>query len=278
MIPAVHAPSRRASLGRKEGWRAHLSPVVDSCLRAAGIGSEPAAPVGRLLAASSQICEAGTGEERHLTGFWFDGPAASEGAAAPPRALAFFQKYPRPLVLSYSSQPLRDAPAELAVIVEAARHLGRGLVVQEGWAGFAAALLPERLRGDDLLFVGSIPHDLLFAGAGAVIHHGGIGTLARAIRCSCPMLVAPHGNDQFYNAQRVVALGVGAAFHPLRTSSAEVARLLAERVLSAATGGRVEALAAVLRAEDGPRAAAELIESWLPRRVVPHKGEVARDG
>src|SRR5206468_2618186 len=56
----------------------------------------------------------------------------------------------------------------------------------------------------------------------ALVHHGGIGTTAEALRAATPQLVAPLAHDQFDNAARVTALGAG---HGLRAAKLDAARL-----------------------------------------------------
>jgi UDP:flavonoid glycosyltransferase YjiC (YdhE family) len=51
------------------------------------------------------------------------------------------------------------------------------------------------------------PHQLLFPRAAAIVHQGGAGTLAQALRAGKPTLVVPHAHDQPDNAARVVRLG-----------------------------------------------------------------------
>jgi UDP:flavonoid glycosyltransferase YjiC (YdhE family) len=118
-----------------------------------------------------------------------------------------------------------------------------------------------------VLFVVALPHSWLFPRAGAVIHHGGIGTTTQAMRSGCPMLVEPYGNDQFFNARRVLALGVGSAMHPHKLNATGPARVLAEKVLTADVQRRGAALAASLRGEDGLKVACELIEDEI--RTLP---------
>lgn len=43
----------------------------------------------------------------------------------------------------------------------------------------------------------------------ALIHHGGVGTCAQALKCGTPQLVLPMAFDQFDNAQRIKELGAG---------------------------------------------------------------------
>ena len=45
--------------------------------------------------------------------------------------------------------------------------------------------------------------------AAAIIHHGGIGTAAQAVRAGIPQFLAPVFFDQFDNAARLETLGVG---------------------------------------------------------------------
>jgi rhamnosyltransferase subunit B len=43
----------------------------------------------------------------------------------------------------------------------------------------------------------------------AVVHHGGIGTVAKALTTGIPQLILPMAFDQFDNAARVRSLGAG---------------------------------------------------------------------
>ncbi|KAI9087241.1 hypothetical protein K1719_030876 [Acacia pycnantha] len=59
-----------------------------------------------------------------------------------------------------------------------------------------------------LCFSGSIPYGWLFPKCAAVIHHGGSGTTAVALRAGTPQVVCPFMLDQFYWAERMYWLGV----------------------------------------------------------------------
>lgn len=54
------------------------------------------------------------------------------------------------------------------------------------------------------------PFGLLLPRAAALVHHGGIGNCAQALRAGIPQLLLPHGFDQFDNAMRLELLGAGA--------------------------------------------------------------------
>ncbi|MCW6009766.1 DUF1205 domain-containing protein [Micromonospora sp. CPCC 205371] len=67
------------------------------------------------------------------------------------------------------------------------------------------------LLGDRLVHVGTIPLNLILAGSSAVAFHGGTGTALTASRLGIPQLVVPQYADQFPYAERVTAVGNGAA-------------------------------------------------------------------
>lgn len=53
------------------------------------------------------------------------------------------------------------------------------------------------------------PFSQLLPRSAAIIHHGGIGTVAQALACGTPQLVLPQAHDQFDNAHLVESLQAG---------------------------------------------------------------------
>jgi UDP:flavonoid glycosyltransferase YjiC (YdhE family) len=123
--------------------------------------------------------------------------------------------------------------------------------------GFAANV-PARVP-DGVLLVDRAPHQLLFPRARAVVHQGGAGTTAQALRAGCPMLVVPHSHDQPDNAFRVSRLGVARTLYPKRYTAPRVASELRPLLEEPRYAERAAATAAVVRQEGGAAAAAELI-------------------
>ena len=156
--------------------------------------------------------------------------------------------------------------------VAAARRLRKPLLVQRGWAGFSAEDLAEDVDAGDLFFIDEAPHDWLFARACCAIQHGGIGSLARALRQGCPVLVEPFGNDQFINAELVKALGFGAALDSPSRSGEDIARVIFDRVLPDGVRQRAAELGQQLRDEDGLQDACCRIDRWLERRQSGRDG------
>lgn len=197
------------------------------------------------------------------TGFWFYDDPAWQGWQPDPALAAFCAR--RPLALAFSSQPVEDPRRILHVHVEAARLLGMPLLVQRGWAGFDESDLPAGTGPEQVFFAGELPHDWLFAQAAAAIQHGGIGSIARALRQGCPLLIEPFGNDQFYNANQVMQLRVGGTAAPFEMTGESLARTLEQNVLTPAARGRARQVGDRMQAEDGLGDACELIERYLSR-------------
>ncbi len=105
-----------------------------------------------------------------------------------------------------------------------------------------------------------IPFGEVFPHCGAIVHPGGIGTIAQAVRARVPQLIVPYSNDQPDNAHRIVRLGLGARVYPERYQARRVARLLRELISSGEVRNRCQQFAAAIDSEFAVRHACELIE------------------
>jgi len=63
--------------------------------------------------------------------------------------------------------------------------------------------------GPGILRLNYAPFDRLFPKCRAIVHHGGIGTMAKGLQAGLPQLIVPRAYDQFDNAARAVRLGFG---------------------------------------------------------------------
>jgi len=217
------------------------------------------------LLGSSQYFSQPTAENAHYqqTGFWFYEEPAWKTWQPDPMLRAFVEQEPKPLFLSFSSIPVTNPRAILEVHVRAAAKLGRRLLVHRGWANFNESLLPDDCDRQAVLFVDFMPQDWILSHAAAFLNHGGVGSIARSIYNDCPMLIEPLGNDQFFNAKRILALQVGAAAHPHKITPDSLAKILENKVLSPSVTQKTQALGAKMRTENGAENACKLLESWL---------------
>lgn len=82
--------------------------------------------------------------------------------------------------------------------------------------------------------VGPTPYSAVFPRASLVIHHGGIGSTAEALRSGRPTLVISFGNDQHDNGWRLEGLGAGLAFSAARASRRRIASAIDRCLASSA--------------------------------------------
>src|SRR6202041_1561799 len=68
--------------------------------------------------------------------------------------------------------------------------------------------LPKRRLPASICVARYAPYSKIFPRASVIVHQGGIGTSAQALRAGRPMLVMPYSHDQPDNARRVRRLGV----------------------------------------------------------------------
>jgi UDP:flavonoid glycosyltransferase YjiC (YdhE family) len=186
------------------------------------------------------------------TGFvFYNGP----DAALSPELEEFLAAGPPPVVFTLGTSAVGAAGRFYHESAAAVARLGvRGVLLIGSF---------EQNRPDDLprdvLVVERAPHQLLFPRASAIVLHGGIGTTGQALRSGRPVLVVPHGHDQFDNAHRITKLGVARTLHPKRYRAPRVASELA-RLLGADYRARAESVAAIVRSERGSDDAAEALE------------------
>lgn len=132
----------------------------------------------------------------------------------------------RPLVVTAGTGQ-RHAAALFDAAIVAARRLDRPLVALTGHRAQLPAVLPPTVA-----WAASAPLEALLPAAGACVHHGGIGTTARALQAGVPQLVVPRAFDQFDNAARVRRLGTGLPLAAARVSpgvlAARLRRLLGD--------------------------------------------------
>ena len=201
-----------------------------------------------------------------ISGYWF----LHDGDWRPSAALLdFLQAGPPPVYVGFGSMLERDAGRTSDAILSALQRTGLRAVLLGGWAGLGAATMP-----DSVLQIEYAPHEWLFPRMAAVVHHGGMGTVAAGLRAGCPALVIPRFADQPMWARRLQALGVSPPPLPHRRLSAErLARALQQLTSDAALRERADSLAARIRAEDGVAVAVRFLTRALedsPRRRRVH--------
>jgi MGT family glycosyltransferase len=93
-----------------------------------------------------------------------------------------------------------------------------------------------------------------------VISHGGNNTTTESLHFGKPMIVLPLFWDQYDNAQRIAELGFGARLDTYGFTDAEMHEALRRLLGDNSLRDRLASAGAAIRARDGVRQAAELIE------------------
>ena len=99
-----------------------------------------------------------------------------------------------------------DAPGVLEAAVEGLREEPVNLIVTVGPSRDPGELGPQPPHIHVAQYV---PQSLLLPRCHAVVAHGGSGTTLAALAQGLPLLLLPQGANQFENAERCAALGVG---------------------------------------------------------------------
>jgi rhamnosyltransferase subunit B len=137
----------------------------------------------------------------HLVGFalWDRGGPA----AVPEEVLRYLDSGEPPIIFTAGSAAATQQRFFLES-VETARRLGRRAMLITNYPQQLPHELPHGIKA-----FGYLPFSEVLPRAGLLVHHGGIGTLAQAIKAGTPQLVVPSGHDQFDNGWRIEELWVG---------------------------------------------------------------------
>ena len=178
--------------------------------------------------------------QKRLTGFpLYDG---GQGEELHPRILEFCRAGTPPVAFTFGTGMAH--PAELfRAALEACKILGvRGIFLTK-----YKNQLPDPLPSA-ILHSAFAPFQMLFPQCAAVVHHGGIGTVAKAMAAGTPQLICPLCFDQPDNGVRTRELGVGDFLKSRRHSGRQIADALT-RLLTHETRSRCRVMAA--RFENG---------------------------
>ena len=192
-----------------------------------------------------------------VTGFPF--LDESGGAELSPELVRFLDSGPPPVVFTLGSSGTDSAGPFYEHSIAAAGLLGRRsiLILGNDYANRPASL-PDGIVAFDYA-----PFRKLFPRAAAVVHAGGIGTTALAMRAGRPMLVMPCAHDQFDNAARATRLGIARTIPQHRYLPAQAAAELGQLLNNPLYAERASSVGERIGREDGVRSACDALEGLL---------------
>ncbi len=174
--------------------------------------------------------------------------------------LQFLDAGPPPLVFTLGSAAVLNAGDFYLESALAAKQMGRRAILL---TGKHESNIPQSLLSENIVAFDYVPYSELFPRAAAVVHQGGIGTTAQALKSGRPALIMPYGHDQPDNATRAERLGVARTIDRINYTAERVAAELKQLLNNSNYAKQSVKVAQQIQAEDGVLAACDAIEAAL---------------
>lgn len=199
-----------------------------------------------------------------ITGFsFYDG----ESLAIAPELQRFLDAGEPPIVFTLGSAAVGDPGNFFTESLAAAQQLNRRAVLLMG-KNPPPANLPPTIAAFDYA-----PYSQVFPHACAIVHQGGVGTTAQALRSGRPTLVMPYSHDQPDNAARVERLGTSRTIARRHYTAPRVVRELSELLNNPSYSDRAAEVGQIVQRENGVRIACDAIEDQLDVRAGEEQGK-----
>lgn len=188
------------------------------------------------------------GDNIDICGFSF---LPSKPDYIPPDELdAFLKAGPMPIYVGFGSIVVDDQVKLTKIVFEAISKAGQRAIVSKGWGNLG---VDEVDAPDNILIIGSCPHDWLFRQVSCVIHHGGAGTTAAGLALGRPTIIIPFFGDQQFWGEIVSRAGAGAGPIPHKQLTVEKLSSAIEMALRDSTRDRAQEIAKKMENESGVR-------------------------
>ncbi|MBD2099650.1 nucleotide disphospho-sugar-binding domain-containing protein [Leptolyngbya sp. FACHB-261] len=201
-----------------------------------------------------------------VTGFAFYDRHGAGGLA--PDLAEFLAAGPAPIVFTLGSSAVLDPGKFYIESATAAEQLGRRAVLLVGNNG--PDVLPS-VQSKNIAVFDYAPYSELFPQAAAIVHQGGVGTTAQAMRSGRPMLVVPYSHDQPDNAARVSRLGIARSLARQAYTASRVAVELNQLLNEPRYSQRAAEIGCQIQAENGAHKACDALEAYLAGRATSNQ-------
>lgn len=199
-----------------------------------------------------------------MAGFTFyDG--SQGGTELTPELKQFLDTGEPPVIFTLGSAAVMAPGNFYQESIQAAKQLNRRAVLLIG-----KNTPPENLS-ENILAVSYAPYSQIFPHAGAIVHQGGIGTTAQALRAGRPTLVMPYSHDQPDNAARVERLGTSCTIPRKQYLASRVAKELRELLENHSYVTKAAEIRRTIQAENGVGVACDAIEKQLQAASILHR-------
>ena len=148
-------------------------------------------------------------EKVYLSGF----PVLDDGSSLDEETEEFLRNGQKPIIVTFSSMPLNDSQSFLKKIVASLSASGNRGIIITGNSGIKMS------SSTNILVKEFLPHDAIFGRTKGILHHGGVGTMAAALRSGRPQVMMPFQVDQPFWAKRLYELNY--SLRPLKETDSE---------------------------------------------------------
>lgn len=178
----------------------------------------------------------------------------------------FISTYGKPLVFTPGSA-VEDVDEFCKMVIPICRKVGSSaiFVSRHGRAAFDAI---EKVGDVALLYVEHADFATLLPQCRCLIHHGGIGTIAQAVKAGIPQIVRPRMYDQPANGIRVMMYGLGGSILPNGYDADTVARILTHLENHPKNVQLLKHYSQLVNQEDGVTNCCDAIEEYLARSAA----------
>ena len=183
----------------------------------------------------------------------------NDPSAMDPELDAWLRNDEPPVYIGFGSMGGPGTQRMETLLLRAMEDSGRRCLIASGWAGPGMQTLPPSWRR-----VAAAPHALLFPRLAAVVHHGGSGTTAQALRAGVPQVLLPLILDQYHHAHRLHLAGLTPAPVSMEHISAKQLKQSIEAAIAWPLAPR-QAAAMRLQQSDGATLVAKQIETLCMR-------------
>lgn len=235
----------------------------------------------QVCAAPTTIFSQPTGwpKEKIVSGSWV---LREETAFDPPGSLVSFLKK-KPVYIGFGSMKsnaeFRQRLSTLAI--GALYEAGTPGVLLGGWAGLSREALDSSTPRGEALYewaqsniyeIDSCPHDWLFPQCSVIVHHGGAGTFAAALRSGRPSVVCAMQGDQPFHGSLTEARGLGRYLGIVGSSfvtEETVGKAILDMKGNKAVNQKTAQVGSLVRAEDGVARTVDFMDTVVRHHSFP---------
>jgi rhamnosyltransferase subunit B len=198
-----------------------------------------------------------------ITGFaFYDGDAGKTDLA--PELEKFLAAGPSPLIFTLGSAAVMAAGDFYEQSAQAVELLGERAILL---VGNDPHNRPSRSLSEKISVAQYAPFSKIFPRALAIIHQGGVGTTAQALKAGRPMLVMPYSHDQPDNARRMRHLGVAKVIQRKEYLAETAAKKIRDLLEDVTHSQHAAEVARMIAQEDGVATACDALERMTNARA-----------